>query len=324
MPFTAFLFSVMIYLYIFFVLITLFIVFSFSVSLFIYKNAFYYNFDENKHNCCAMPDTEQYNAVSKRAIEIIEELKKKSFEEVRIKSFDNLTLYGRLYVYDENADFEIVFHGYKSCANHDCGGMFSHARMRGHNLLLPDQRCHGKSEGKMICYGAKERFDCQKWCEYISNRFPNSKIIISGVSMGASTVLMASDLKLPQAVKGVVADCGFSSIEEIILKVSKEMKYNRKFVKPFLHLTTILFGSFRINKSTALKSVQNTELPILFIHGTDDRFVPYYMTEEMYAKCNSEKYLLVGENAGHGLTFFADEEKYQKAGDIFVKKCLKG
>ncbi len=313
----------MIYLYIFIGITVFAAIISLCAALYIYKQAFYFKFDEKTHDCIRMKEIENYGSLKNDIIELIKKVKSAPYEEVSIKSYDGLNLYGKLYLIDENADFEIVFHGYKSCPYHDCGGAWLLAKERGHNLLLPDQRCHGKSEGKMICYGIRERFDAQKWCEYIAEKYPNRKIVLEGVSMGASTALMASDLQLPSAVKGIISDSGFSSAEGNILKVASDMKLNPNIIRPFLRLSTLIFGKFGINDCTPVKSVKNAKLPILFIHGNADSLVPYEMSEELYSACTGEKYFLMGENADHGLTFFADKEKYKATTGEFIEKVFR-
>ncbi len=245
-----------------------------------------------------------------------------NFECVEIKSFDGITLYGRYYHYNDNAPTDIIFHGYRSSALHDCGGGFLLARELGHNVLLPDQRAHGKSGGCTITFGIKERYDCLAWCNYISERSCGAPIIISGVSMGASTVLMASELQLPKNVLGVIGDCGFSSPKEIILSECEKMGIAPRIAEPFIKLAARLFGGFNLEEADCMRAVKNTKLPILIVHGKEDGFVPCYMAEKIFEAATGDKKLLVVEKADHGMSFLVDAKAYRNEINDFKIRVL--
>ena len=168
------------------------------------------------------------------------------------------------------------------------------------------------SEGKVITFGVKESRDCIDWVNFaIENIDPEAKIIITGISMGAATVMMASEEELPENVIGVLADCGYSSAEEIIKKVINDMGLPANILYPFARLGGLLFGGFDVNQANPEESMKNTRLPVIFFHGDTDGFVPYYMSEKNYAACISEKKRLVKiEGADHGLAFPRNQEKY--------------
>ena len=167
------------------------------------------------------------------------------------------------------------------------------------NVLMPDQRAHGKSEGKNITFGIKEREDCALWVEYILNRFgKDAKLVLVGLSMGAATVMMASDIVPEKNVKGIIADCGFSSPKSILTEVSRQMKYPPKIMYFFLKLSAKVFGRFDTDSQSAVKSLSSTRIPILFIHGENDKYVPCFMSRECYDACASEKEIFT-RNACH-------------------------
>lgn len=144
------------------------------------------------------------------------------WEEVQITAKDGCRLYGKLYSGFQDAPVVLFFHGYHGSPMWDGYGCFKFCQMHHYNLLLADVRAHGKSRGAAITFGIRERFDCQSWADEMAERFgEDTELILSGVSMGAATVLMAQELKLPETVKAVVADCGYTAPKEIIKTVIK-------------------------------------------------------------------------------------------------------
>ncbi len=233
-------------------------------------------------------------------------------EEVTIKAKDGKKLFGRYYHRRDGLPVEIFFHGYRANGVRDGSGAFDVSNEAGFNLLIVDQRSSGNSEGNVITFGVKEKLDVLSWIDYVINRFGKEvKIILAGISMGASTVLMASELDLPENVKCITADCGYSSQTEIIKKVGKEMKMPIKLLYPFLKLGAFIYGGFNIDSRTPLDAVKNAKVPIFFIHGDCDTFVPCHMCDELYEACASQKRKLIVKNAAHGVSFFVDNESYK-------------
>lgn len=262
--------------------------------------------------------------VHKNAIrDLYRELQNKPCEFVAVQSKDGLTLSGRYYHVQDSAPLAIGFHGYRSCWLVDfCGGADIAFQM-GHNVLLVDERAHGKSQGRSITFGIKERQDLLCWVDYALNRFgPDTKILLYGVSMGAATVLMASGLALPENVKGIIADCPYSSPLDIILEVGKQTGYPTKLIRPFVIWGAKIFGGFDVMEISAEEAVRNSRIPILLIHGADDNFVPAEMSEEI-AKANPEKvtrYTFPG--ADHALSYMVDTPRYRKLVTEFVQHVL--
>ena len=140
--------------------------------------------------------------------------------------------------------------------------------------------------------------------------------------MGAATVLMASGMTLPDNVKGIVADCGYTSPGEIIRKVATERKYTVKLVYPLIRLSARIYARFDPEEYGAPAAMEKCGLPVLFIHGDDDRFVPYEMSKTNYALCAGEKYFLTVHGAGHGLSYIVDNKAYSEAVGDFLNRVL--
>ncbi|MGM9589235.1 MAG: alpha/beta hydrolase [Faecousia sp.] len=250
-------------------------------------------------------------------------LSNKPCEFVTIQSQDGLTLSGRYYHTADNAPLAIGFHGYKSSWLRDfCGGA-DIAFQLGHNLLLIDERSHGKSQGRSITFGIKERQDLLLWVDYAVNRFgPEVKIILYGVSMGGATVVMASELDLPSNVKGIVADCPYSSPMDVILDVGKKRGFPPRLIKPFVVLGAKVYGGFDVRETTGAEAVKQAKIPILIIHGEDDTFVPPEMSA-VIADANPqmvERHTFPG--AYHALSYMVDTPRYEALVKGFIKKVL--
>ena len=251
------------------------------------------------------------------------ELLERECESVEITSFDGLKLHGKYYYVSSTAPVEIAFHGYRSAAQRDfCGGS-KISLNNGINLLLVEQRSHGQSAKKVITFGIKERYDCLCWANYAARRFgKETKIILSGVSMGAATVLMASNLALPENVCGIIADCPYSSPKEIIKKTCRDRGYPADVIYPFIKLGARIFGGFRLEESSPIKAVRDTEIPVLIIHGEADDFVPCSMGKRIYDACKSEKYLFTVPEASHAMSYIVDSDGYEKCVKTFFERIL--
>ena len=233
-------------------------------------------------------------------------------ESVEITSRDGVRLCAEFYPV-EGADMtEIQFHGYRSAAKRDfaCGGC--EAIRKKHNLLLVDQRAHGKSGGKTISFGIKERFDALDWIDYLCQRLgKDTEILLFGVSMGAATVLMASEFDLPDNVCCVVADCSYSSPEAIIKSVIRDMHLPPSLAFPFVRLGGLIFGSFDVSSASPVEAVKHTKAPTMIIHGEADSFVPYEMGCEIYSSLAAKKREMHSfPGADHGTSYLSDRERY--------------
>ena len=269
------------------------------------------------------PDSECYKKYQDDIINASKRLSSLKYEDIYIESFDHLKLHGRYYHNSNLNKIDICFHGYKGDAIRDfCGGAETIKRTK-HNMILIDERAHGKSEGKVITFGINERIDGLKWIEYVLKRFgKKTEIYLYGVSMGAATVLIMSGLKLPNNVKVIVADSAFSSPKDIIKKVIKDMKLPANIFYPFVYLGARLYGNFNLHKVNALDEVKKSKVPILLFHGTSDGFVPYEMSEKIYKNIASKKDILLTKDADHGMSYMVDKENYYKKLLDFIKKNI--
>lgn len=294
-----------------------------TVSLWAYRFAFRFVDQRTTEERMEIPESEQYQKEKDWMTSLMKEMYEIPYENVTITSFDGLKLAGKYYHIQDGAPLQIMMHGYKSSPYRDfCGGHKS-AQKLGMNTLVIDQRAHGNSEGHTLTFGIKERQDCLSWAKYAVKRFGNEQqIILTGLSMGAATVLMASELELPENVKGIIADCPYSSPKAIICKVGEYMKLPVKAMYPLVTLGARLFGHFNLNECSAVEAVKHTKVPILLIHGEDDRFVPCYMSKDIYASNPKMITLETFPDAGHGLSYILDCERYEKVTEKFVQKCL--
>ena len=232
-------------------------------------------------------------------------------EEVWITSFDGLRLYGKYYEYAPGAPLELMFHGYRGSAERDlCGGVQRCFDLQ-RNVLIVDQRASAHSDGNVITFGIYEHRDCLAWLDYAVKRFgPEQKIILTGISMGASTVLLCAQYDLPENVVCILGDCGFTSAKAIIMEVIRGMKLPPRLAYPFVKLGARLFGRFDPDETSALEAVKKAKVPIIFIHGAADDFVPAWMSQQMYDACPATKKLVLVPGAGHGAAFLLGREQY--------------
>ena len=216
----------------------------------------------------------------------------------------------------------LCFHGYRGTPSRDFSGGAAFHLDAGMNLLMIEERAQCGSQGKYITMGVRESYDCGRWVEYAVGRFgPDTRIILSGISMGATTVLLAAGLGLPDNVKGVIADCPFTSPGAITKEVLRQYRLPVFPFYPLLALGARLFAGFRMGEADAARAVRRVETPILLIHGEDDRFVPCDMSRAI-AAANPAIEFHTFPGAGHGLSFLADRERYCALAGDFLRRVL--
>lgn len=271
----------------------------------------------------AVPEGEQYEVFSDVIIKGANNILNAPYEKVTTTSHDGIKLAGRYYHVKDGAPVSIIFHGYRSNIGTDCNGGYYLSVKNGYNVLVVYQRGHRESGGKTITFGVKERYDCLDWISYINERFgEETPILLMGLSMGAATVLMAAGLDLPSNVKGVMADCGFSSPKEILQEVIRKMKYPLRITYFFVRMSARIFGHFDPEEASAVEALKDAKVPVLIIHGDDDRFVPSRMSRENYDACASAKEILIVPGAGHGLSYCVDAKAYEKAVQDFIDRVM--
>lgn len=265
----------------------------------------------------------QYDPYREEITRIFNQLNDRPCEFVTTFSQDGLKLSGRYYHIRDGAPLDIGFHGYRSsCLTDFCGGADLSFQL-GHNVLLVDQRAHGKSEGSTIAFGIKERWDVLSWVDYALERFgPDTEILLYGVSMGAATVLMASDMELPGNVKGIIADCPYSSPTAIIRRVAEKRGLPATLAWPFVVIGAKVYGGFDIRETSAAEAVKNTKVPILLIHGEADSFVPCEMSGEVYSANMEKVQRHTFPGAGHGISYLVDTPRYRQVVTEFMERVL--
>ena len=231
---------------------------------------------------------------------------------VSIRSFDGLSLAGYIAESTSNSSlWAIIVHGYTanaSCMYDFAKGFYS----MGFNLLLPDARGHGRSQGSYIGMGWHERHDIKSWIEYINKNYLQTEIILFGVSMGAATVMMVSGENLPPNVKCIIEDCGYTSIREEFHYQLKNSFHLPDFpILPAASLITrIKAGYSLLFNGSAIKQVARSHTPTLFIHGTEDKFVPFFMLSKLYLAASCPKEKLVIDGAAHAKACEVKPELY--------------
>ena len=188
----------------------------------------------------------------------------------------------------------------------------------GHSVLMIQERAHCESEGHVISLGAKERWDVHAWAHYAATRWPQVPIYLCGVSMGASTVLLAMETDLPKNVKGIIADAGYSSGSAILGSILR--RHHCLFLYPCMALGALLFGHFSIADTNVLRVVKKAELPILLIHGEEDHLVPCEMGREIAAANPEQVEIHTFPEAGHVMSYLIDGERYEAYLQAFVER----
>lgn len=250
--------------------------------------------------------------------------------DVHMTSFDGLSLHATYFPAIETKSDKvkkavICFHGYtgEGLSNHMA--IADYFLKHGYAILLPDARAHGESEGEYIGFGCLDRQDAMGWIEWLIEECGEDiEIMLHGTSMGGATVLMASGLKLPDNVRGIVSDCGFTSPKEVFTHVLNNMYHLPAF--PAIQGADLLnkkLAGYGMDECNAKHEVKKAEVPILFIHGSADTFVPCSMCHEIYDNCSSPKRKLIVEGAAHAESYYKDMESYEKALDEFAEEIFK-
>ncbi|BDU83273.1 TPA: alpha/beta hydrolase [Clostridium perfringens] len=309
----------MTYLIILIIIAILVIVFFLATGLYIFKSTVtrelhdieksYTRYVENN-----LFDEALYNSASK--------------EDITLKSFDGLNLTSTL-IMNENPTnkFIVLVHGVSICY---VGSLkyFDIFYKNGFNVLIVNQRRHGKSEGKYSTYGFYEKYDVNMWIEYLKSRFGNDIILgLHGESMGAGTVM--ETIPLNDSIKFVIEDCGYSNFHELIgFQITHAYKNRlvRKILRPSLIFANFFMktkAKFSMKKIVPIDIVASTSLPMMFIHGKEDYFVPWYMAVDLYkAKTKGYKELYLVEGAKHAEALEVNKILYEKKIMTFIEKAL--
>ncbi|SCI11725.1 alpha/beta hydrolase [Romboutsia sp. Marseille-P6047] len=251
-------------------------------------------------------------------------LKNSNYEDKYILSYDNLKLHAYQVINENKSNkWAIVIHGYTS------EGKLVSAKAKylyemGYNILVPDLRAHGESEGNYIGMGWHDRLDIIDWINYIINNNNDSEIILHGTSMGASTVLMVSGERLPSNVKAIVADCGYTSVwDEFSYQLRSLFNLKSFPVMNLSNIVTQIKARYSLKEASAIDQVKKSNTPILYIHGNKDTFVPYYMMDELYNATSSEKEKLTITGAEHANADLVNPKLYWNTVSNFLNKYVK-
>lgn len=264
-----------------------------------------------KPDVIEIPEGKAYEPYREKMTGWIKETRAMPHEDVEITSFDGLKLQGRFYEYAPGAPIEIMFHGYRGNAERDMSGGVERCFKVRRSALVVEQRCSRGSGGNVITFGIREHRDCLKWVDFAIDHFgPDVKLILTGISMGAATVLIAAGETLPSNVVGILADCGYSSARGIMYHVIRSMKLPPKLCYPLVKLGARIFGHFDLEEKSPLQAMETCRLPVIFFHGEDDDFVPCQMSRDMFEACKSRKKLVTIPGAGHGLAYAVEPERY--------------
>lgn len=249
-----------------------------------------------------------------------EKLAETPHEDLYITSEDGLKLHATYFPCEGSKKVVICFHGYTSEGMNDYSTLAIFYAQNGYNLLLVDERAHGKSEGTYIGFGCLDRRDAKLWIEeMIKKHGEDCKILLHGDSMGGATVLMTTGLELPPQVKAAVSDCAFTSAWEVFSFVLKSMYHLPAF--PIMQISNWMIkrkAGYELDECNARVEVAKAKIPILFIHGEADTFVPCSMVHELYAACKTDKKLVIVEGAAHVESCYRDEALYQGAIESFI------
>ena len=236
-------------------------------------------------------------------------------DKVYMTSRDGLKLCGRLIENPSPRGIVLMCHGYRSHPLIDFAGAVSWMYSHGMSVFIMDHRASADSEGKYITFGARESEDLADWCRYLEKRFPTLPIVFDGVSMGGFTVLLASGLDLPDNVKAIIADCGYTSPGDICKKVLKQWFNLPPFPIYYTAMAVVkLKTGLWLPGYDARKALEKNRLPVLFAHGTADDFVPYEMSVENRAHClHCASEMISAKDAPHGYSFVVAKTEYKEA-----------
>lgn len=233
-------------------------------------------------------------------------------KEVCTTSRDGLRLCGRLIAHPESSKGTVIFsHGYHSSCRRDLSIQAHAVYDSGYDVLLISNRAHGESEGKYICFGAIERTDIVCWAEYIRELREARPIALMGLSMGAATVLMASDAELCDEVRCIIADCPFTSPAEII---TNTLAHRRRIIPYptvyFMNFWSRILAKFDYFGISVLSCVKKNSRPILIIHGKEDRYVPTEMSYRIADADPAHVQLMIVPEARHAQAVYFDTDGY--------------
>ena len=240
-----------------------------------------------------------------------------------IRGRDDVYLAGHWYPCENAKRIIIAMHGWRSEWNRDFGMIADFWHREGCSVLFAEQRGMNNSGGNYITFGHLERYDCLDWAYYVDENYNegNLPIYLAGISMGAATVLMTASLDLPENVRGIFSDCGFTSAHEM-WKHTVNNNLHLMYSAHGYMIDEICKKKIRVDSRniTTLSALNEAKVPVAFVHGSDDRFVPVSMAYKNYKTCSSPKELLIVPGADHGQSYYTEREKYEAFSRAFWEK----
>ena len=242
-------------------------------------------------------------------------------EDVYVESFDGMQLHGKYLPAPNSRGTMLLVHGFHGSGNTDFSCVLQFYHDLGLDLLVIDQRSHLGSEGTFLTMGVRERQDVRSWCLWLLQRFGEGHpVVLDGISMGGATVLMAAGLDLPRNVRGIIADCPFTSPREIFVSVMGKMGLPA-FLLWGANLYARLFAGFSIDGASTVEALKKNTLPLLIAHGEADDFVPCWMGVRSFeAAVTPDKQLITVPGAGHGMSYLMAQEQMQTALVAFLDR----
>lgn len=273
-----------------------------------------------------MADMQKWEEYKKIITPRKEWLMEQPLEQIDIEARDGIRLRGYYLPANKPSDRLVIgLHGYTSSglSNFSPHSYFFH--QQGFDCLIIDHRAHGESGGQYIGFGILDRFDCRAWIDYIEERFGGEKrILLHGTSMGATTALMTLGFgSLPDSVKGVISDCGFTSPYDVFVHILKRDYHLPPF--PIMQFNSMLCrkkAGYSFDDYSTLTALKQTDRPVLFIHGAEDNFVPVRMSRENDKACASPHELLIVDGAGHGASYYENMQLYEYAELRFIEQYI--
>lgn len=244
-------------------------------------------------------------------------------ERINMTSYDDLDLVAQFIDHeDDNNQAVILAHGFRNTGD-DMGKLAQMYYERGFDILLPDARGHGESAGDYIGYGWHDRLDYLDWIDLLIEEYGAEDIILHGNSMGAATVLMTSGEDLPEEVKGIIADSGYSTVKDELAHQLKHLYGLPAF--PLLDVTSVITkvrAGYMLGEASAIAQVEKNDLPLFIIHGEDDDLVPTEMAHEIFEVAGGEKELWLVPETGHTKAFDNVTEEFQERVGKFIDQVI--
>ena len=267
-----------------------------------------------------------YREYKKQILAARDWLNAQETQEVCVTSYDGLKLVGTYLPHENARGTLLLFHGWRGGPIADFGCSLQLYYGLGLNILLVHERAQGKSEGRFMTFGIRERHDVHKWVRWHTERFgKDAPVVIGGLSMGATTVLMSCGEPFEGNVRGIIADCGFTDPKEILTAVAHSVHLPAWLFVPSVGLMTRFIAGFRLNEYSTLTAMQKMTLPVIFVHGEADSFVPCEMSKQNFEACQSaDKTLLLIPGAKHGQSYPVAPERCTEAISRFVDRTIGG